>query len=140
MNLLLDTHLLIWAASMPEPLSSAVSKLMEQPENQLYFSTLSLWEITIKLVLGRPDFIVDPSLLNRGLIENGYTELVLKSTHSLTLDQLPPIHKDPFNRMLFAQAVFEGMLLLTTDSVVAQYPGPIKLVWIYSKLNENCVF
>ena len=128
MNLLLDTHLLIWAASMPERLSSAVSKLMEQPENQLYFSALSLWVITIKLGLGRPDFIVDPSLLHRGLIENGCTELVLKSTHSLTLDQLPPIHKDPFNRMLFAQAVFEGMLLLTADTVVAQYPGPIRLV------------
>ena len=128
MNLLLDTHLLIWAASMPERLSSAASKLMEQPENQLYFSAPSLWVITIKLGLGRPDFIVDPSLLHRGLIENGCTELVLKSTHSLTLDQLPPIHKDPFDRMLVTQAIFEGMLLLTTDSVVAQYPGPIRLV------------
>ena len=128
MNLLLDTHLLIWAASMPEHLSSAATKLMEQPEHQLYFSALSLWEITIKLGLGRPDFIVDPSLLHRGLIENGYTELVIKSSHSLALDQLPPIHKDPFDRMLVAQAVFEGMLLLTSDSVVAQYPGPIRLV------------
>ncbi len=128
MNLLLDTHLLIWAASMPERLSSAASKLMEQPEHQLYFSTLSLWEITINRGLGRPDFIVDSYLLHRGLIENGYTELVVKSSHSLALDQLPPIHKDPFDRMLVAQAVFEGMLLLTTDSVVAQYPGPIRLV------------
>ena len=128
MNLLLDTHLLIWAASMPERLSSAASKLMDQPEHQLHFSALSLWEITIKRGLGRPDFIVDPSLLHRGLIENGYTELVVKSSHSLALDQLPPIHKDPFDRMLVAQAVFEGMLLLTTDSVVAQYPGPVRLV------------
>ena len=78
--------------------------------------------------LGRPDFIVDSSLLHHGLIENGYTEFVVKSSHSLALDQLPPIHKDPFDRMLVAQAVFEGMLLLTTDSVVAQYPGPIRLV------------
>ncbi len=73
MNFLLDTHLLIWAASMPERLSSAAYKLMEQPEHQLYFSTLNLWEITIKCGLGRPAFIVDPSLLHRGLIENGYT-------------------------------------------------------------------
>ena len=128
MNLLLDTHLLIWAASMPERLSSAASKLMEQPEHQLHFIALSLWEITIKRRLGRPDFIMDSSLLCSGLIENGYTELVIKNSHSLVLNQLPPIHKDPFDRMLFAQAVFEDMLLLTSDSVVAQYPGPIRLV------------
>ena len=128
MNLLLDTHLLIWAASMPERLSSAASKWIEQPEHQLYFSALSLWEITIKRGLGRPDFIVDPSLLHRGLIENGYTELVVKSSHSLALDQLPPIYKDSFDRMLVTQVVFEGMLLLTSDAVVAKYPGSIRLV------------
>ena len=128
MNLLLDTHLLIWAASMPERLSSAAFKLMEQPQHQLHFSALSLWKITIKRGLGRPGFIVDSSLFYRGLIKKGYTELVIESSHSLALDQLPPIHKDPFDRMLVAQAVFEGMLLLTTDSVVAQYPGPIRLV------------
>ena len=87
---------------MPKRLSSTASKLMEQPEHQLYFSALSLWEITIKPGLGRPDFIVDPSLLHRGLIENGYTELVIKSSHSLALDQLPPIHKEPFDRILVA--------------------------------------
>ena len=127
MNLLLDTHLLIWAASMPERLSSAASKLIEQPEHQLHFSGLSLWEITIKRGLERPDFIV-ASVLRRGLIENGYTELVIKSSNSLALDQLPPIYKDPFDRMLVTQVVFEGMLLLTSDSVVAQYPEPIRLV------------
>ena len=128
MNFLLDTHLLIWAASMPERLSSAAFKLMEQPQHQLHFSALSLWEIKLKRGLGQPDFIVDFSLLHRGLIENSYTELVIKSSHSLALDQLPPIHKDPFDRMLVTQAVFEGMLLLTSDSVVAQYPGSIRLV------------
>ena len=128
MNLLLDKHLLIWAASMPERLSSAASKLMEQPEHQLHFGALSLWEITIKRGLGRPDFIEDSSLLHRGLIENGYTELVVKRSHSLALNQLPPIHKDPFDMMLVAKAVFKGVLLLTSDSVVAQYPGPIRLV------------
>ena len=101
---------------------------MEQPEYQIYFSALNLGEITIKRGLGRSYFNMDTSLLYRGLIKNGYTELVIKSSHSLALDQLPPIHKDPFDRMLVAQAVFEGMLLLTTDSVVAQYPGPIRLV------------
>ena len=71
---------------------------------------------------------MDSSLLYRGLIENGYTELVIKNSHSFALDQLPLIHKESFDRMLVAQAVFEGMLLLTSDSVVAQYPGLIKLV------------
>ena len=71
---------------------------------------------------------MDSSLLYRELIKNNYTELVIKSSHSLVLDLLPPIHKDPFDRILVAQAVFEGMLLLTSDSVVAQYPGPIRLV------------
>ena len=61
-------------------------------------------------------------------IENSYTELVIKNSNSLALDQLPPNLKDPFDRMLGTQAVFEGMLLLTSDSVVAQYPGPIRLV------------
>ena len=128
MNLLMDTHLLIWSASMPEILSSASSKLMEQSEHQLYFSALSLWEITIKRGLGRSYSNIDSSLLYSGLIENGYTELVIKSSYSLALDQIPPIYKDHFDRMLAARVVFEGMLLLTSDSVVAQYPGPIRLV------------
>ena len=128
MNLLLDTHLLIWAASMPERLSSAAFKLMEQPQHQFHFSALSLWEIKLKRGPVQPGFIVDFSLLHRGLIENSYTELFIKSSHSLALDQLPPIYKDPFDRMLVTQVVFEGMLLLTSDSVVAQYPGSIRLV------------
>ena len=128
MNLLLDTHLLIWAASTPEQLSSEALSLLQNAKYQLYFSAVNLWEITIKHGLGRQDFRVDPSLLHRGLIENGYTELVVESFHCIALEQLPVIHKDPFDRMLVAQAVSEGMLLLTSDSVVAEYPGPIQLV------------
>ena len=128
MNLLLDTHLLIWAASTPEQLSSEALSLLQNAKYQLYFSAVNLWEITIKHGLGRQDFRVDPSLLHRGLIENGYIELVVKSFHCIALEQLPAIHKDPFDRMLVAQAVSEGMLLLTSDSVVAEYPGPIQLV------------
>ena len=128
MNLLLDTHLLIRAASTPERLSSEALSLLQNANYQLYFSAVNLWEISIKRGLGRKDFHVEPSLLRRGLIENGYTELVVKSFHCIALEQLPVIHKDPFDRMLVAQAVSEGMLLLTSDSVVAEYPGPIQLV------------
>ena len=128
MNLLLDTHLLICAASTPERLSSEALSLLQNLEHKLYFSAVNLWEISIKRRLGRQDFRVDPSLLHRGLIENGYTELVVKSFHCIALEQLPVIHKDPFDRMLVAQAVSEGMLLLTSNSVIAEYPGPIQLV------------
>ena len=128
MNLLLDTHLLIRVASTPERLSSEALSLMQNAKHQLYFSAVNLWEISIKRGLGRKDFHVEPSLLRCGLIENGYTELVVKSFHCIALEQLPVIHKDPFDRMLVAQAVSEGMLLLTSDSVVAKYSGPIKLV------------
>ena len=128
MNLLLDTHLLIWAASTPERLSSEALGLLQNANYQLYFSAVNLWEISIKRGLGRQDFRLNPSLLYRGLIENGYTELVVKSFHCVALKQLPVIHKDPFDRMLVAQAVSEGMLLLTSDSVIAEYPGPIQLV------------
>ena len=128
MNLLLDTHLLIWAASTPERLSSEALSLLQNANYQLYFSAVNLWEISIKRGLGRKDFHVEPSLLRRGLIENSYTALVVKSFHCTALEHLPARHKDPFDRMLVAQAVSEGMLLLTSDSVIAEYPGPIQLV------------
>ena len=128
MNLLLDTHLLIWVASTPERLSSEALSWLQNPEHKLYFSAVNLWEISIKRGLGRKDFHVEPSLLRRGLIENGYTELAITSVHCIALEQLPAIRKDPFNRMLVAQAVSEGMLLLTSDSVVANYFGLIELL------------
>ena len=102
MNLLLDTHLLIWVASTPERLSGEALSLLQNLEHKLYFSAVNLWEISIKRGLGRQDFRVDPSLLHRGLIENGYTELAVTSFHCIALEQLPLIHKDPFDRMLVA--------------------------------------
>ena len=128
MKLLLDTHLLLWAAGMPEKLSPAARQWLENPEHGLFFSAASLWEIAIKRGLGRSDFQVDARLLRRGLLDNGYSELTIKSEHAVFIDSLPGIHKDPFDRMLVAQASVEGFLLLTADSVVAQYPGPVRSV------------
>ena len=128
MKLLLDTHLLLWAASQPEMLSAEARALMEDPQNSLQFSAASLWEIAIKNGLGRSDFKVDPRLLRRGLIDNGYVELPVTSAHAVALDSLPQIHKDPFDRILVAQATVEGIVLLTSDAIVAQYPGPVRLV------------
>ena len=128
MKLLLDTHLLLWAAGEPDKLSARARTLMEDPGNDLVFSAASLWEITIKTGLGRADFQVDPHLLRRGLIENGYEELPITSQHALAVGQLPDVHRDPFDRILVAQATVEGLLLLTHDPLVKSYPGPIEAV------------
>ncbi|MGJ7462779.1 type II toxin-antitoxin system VapC family toxin [Halomonas sp. MA07-2] len=128
MNLLLDTHLLLWAAAEPEKLSAEAVVLITDDDNRLYFSAASLWEVVIKNGLQRPDFHVDPHLLRRGLIDNGYSELSISAQHTLGIAHLPPIHKDPFDRILVAQAEAEGLLLLTSDEWVAQYPGPIRRV------------
>ena len=128
MKLLLDTHLLLWAAGQPKRLSAATRRLLNEPRNTLYFSAASLWEIAIKRALDRADFRVEPRLLRRGLLDNGYVELAITSEHVLAIDGLPPIHKDPFDRLLLAQALIEGITLLTADSVVASYPGPVRKV------------
>lgn len=126
MKLLLDTHLLLWAAGDPGRLSTVARALIEEPDNELFFSAASLWEISIKRGLGRPDFQVDPRVLRRGLLDNGYSELPVISEHAVAIEGLPPIHKDPFDRMLVAQATVEGITLLTADALVSQYPGPVR--------------
>jgi PIN domain nuclease of toxin-antitoxin system len=128
MKLLLDTHLLLWAAGEPRRLSKRARTLIDNPDNELLFSAASLWEVAIKRGLGREDFKVDARLLRRGLLDNGYSELPIISDHVVATESLPLIHKDPFDRVLVAQATVEGVTLLTTDSLVAQYPGPIKTV------------
>jgi len=128
MKLLLDTHLLLWAAEGSNRLSPTASALIEAPDNELFFSSASLWEIAIKRGLGRDDFQVNPRLLRRGLLDNGYSELPIVSEHAVTIDSLPALHKDPFDRLLIAQAMVEGITLLTADALVAQYPGPVRRV------------
>ena len=128
MKLLLDTHLLLWAAGQPDRLSKKARALIDAPENELLFSVASLWEIVIKRALGRDDFKADARLLRRGLLDNGYGELSIGSEHVVAIEHLPPLHKDPFDRVLVAQASVEGITLLTADPLVAQYPGPVQSV------------
>jgi PIN domain nuclease of toxin-antitoxin system len=128
MKFLLDTHLLLWTAGDPKRLSAKARKLINEPASELFFSAASLWEIAIKRGLGRDDFKVDACLLRRGLLDNGYSELPIGSEHAVAIDSLPPIHKDPFDRMLISQAMVEGITLLTSDAVVAQYPGAVRRV------------
>jgi PIN domain nuclease of toxin-antitoxin system len=128
MKFLLDTQLLLWAAGQPERLSKAARKLLDDPRNELNFSAASLWEVAIKNSLGREDFRVEPRLLRRGLLDNGYVELPITSQHAVNIDGLPPLHKDPFDRLLLSQAFSEGITLLTADASLARYPGPVRKV------------
>lgn len=128
MSVLLDTHVLLWVAGEPDRLPEQVRSLVEDPATEVLFSAVSLWEIAIKSGLGRPDFAVDPRVLRRGLLENGYTELPVTGAHAVAVDLLPPIHRDPFDRMLVAQARIEGVPLLTADTTLGLYQGPIEVI------------
>jgi PIN domain nuclease of toxin-antitoxin system len=126
--LLLDTHLLLWAAGEPERLSEHAKSLLLDPASSLTFSAASIWEIAIKNALGREDFRIDPRRLWRMLLAHGYRELPVGAEHAVAAGILPPLHKDPFDRMLVAQAMIEGISLLTADSRVAEYGEPVRLV------------
>jgi PIN domain nuclease of toxin-antitoxin system len=132
---LLDTHLLLWAAianeDMPSSnvLSAEARALIEDETNELFFSPASVWEVAIKNALGRQDFRVDPHLFRRALLDNGYIELSITSLHTATIANLPDHHKDPFDRLLIAQATVEGIPLFTNDETVTLYTAsPVRLV------------
>ena len=122
---LLDTHLLLWAALFPERLPKKASRLMNELGNTLYFSTVSIWEISIKLTRPREDLEIDVRQWRSGLLDNGYQELTINSLHAMSVRDLPDIHKDPFDRLLLAQAMREDLTLVTADEILASYPGPI---------------
>ncbi len=128
MKFLLDTHLLLWIAGDSARLSKKANALINDLDNELLFSATNLWEISMKNALGRTDFQIDTRLLRRNLLDNGYNELPITSEHVVAIDMLPLIHKDPFDRLLITQSIVEGITLLTTDPIVAQYPGPIQQV------------
>ena len=128
MRLLLDTHLLLWAARPSPQLSSRARRLINDPDNELVVSTASLWEIAIKSALRRPNFRLDAPLFRRNLLNNGYDEMAVTGEHAVAVADLPPLHRDPFDRILVAQSIVEGITLLTSDPRVAQYPGPVRRV------------
>jgi PIN domain nuclease of toxin-antitoxin system len=128
MKLLLDSHLLVWSSSTSKRLSAVARSLINSSDNVLFFSAASVWELAIKQDSKKHDIHVDARLLRRGLLDNGYNELPVTGDHAVAIRALPPIHRDPFDRILIAQATVEGITLLTADPVVARYPGPIKKV------------
>lgn len=128
MRFLLDTHLLLWVAADSPRLSAELRGWLEDPQHSFSFSAASLWEIVIKAGLGRRDFAVDPARLRRGLLTNDYSELAVSGEHALTVSSLPPLHRDPFDRILLAQARCEGLTLLTVDRQLAEYGSPARLI------------
>jgi len=129
MKLLLDTHLLIWAAADDPALPDSARSVIEDLDNTLYFSVASMWEIVIKSTLGRQDFQVDARVLRRNLLDAGYEELSIEAKHAFEVASLPPIHKDPFDRLLVGQAIAEGIVLLTHDDQIRQYDfAPIRYI------------
>ena len=133
MKLVLDTHLLLWSVGWrstdpSDPMPAAAAQSIDDPDNDLIFSAASIWEVAIKSARGRADFAIAPETLRRGLLDHGYDELPVTSEHAVAVPRLPTLHKDPFDRLLIAQCLVEGITLLTADEAVARYPGPIRRV------------
>ena len=128
MRLLLDTHLLLWAAVEPKRLSRRAVAFMDDPDNELLFSAASLWEVALKQAKAGAGSAMDARLLRRNLRTSNYEELPVTSEHAIAVVDLPSLHQDPFDRLLIAQCIVEGIILLTADRMVARYPGPIQRV------------
>jgi len=128
MKLLLDTHILLWACAAPSSLPAEAVALIEDRGNDLLFSAASIWEVGIKNAMGKPGFRFDPAVLRRALLDANYQELPMTSQHGIAAAGLPPIHNDPFDRMLIGQALTEGFVLVTSDLAIARYAGPIRHV------------
>ena len=121
MNHLLDTHVLLWALVDPDKLPGPMRRLLEDSGNRVWFSTASIWEIAIKHSLGRDDFPVEPATIWKAARETGLEELAVTAEHAVDLDVLPWLHRDPFDRLLVAQARAAGMKLLSLDPDVNAY-------------------
>lgn len=128
MRFLLDTHVLLWAAYEPDRIPTETTALLTDRGNDLLFSAASVWEVAIKAGLGRTDFTADPHVFRRELLDNGYLELAVTGAHAAGVAGLPDIHRDPFDRLLVAQARTEGITLLTADKKVAAYGAPARLI------------
>lgn len=122
MRVLTDTHILLWALLRPGRLDATFRDLLESPEHQVLFSAVNIWEIAIKRALARPDFDVEPEAVHRAALETGFRELPVSAVHAAAVRHLPAHHRDPFDRLLIAQAKTEPLLLMTDDPLIAPYP------------------
>ncbi len=124
MRLLVDTHLLIWWLA-GKSLPARAAELIRDPANQIYASAVSVWEVAIKTSLGK--IRIDPDEFVAALREGGFHELPVTARHASCIARLPKHHRDPFDRLLVAQSLAEGMFLLTQDQPLTAY-GPSVLV------------
>jgi PIN domain nuclease of toxin-antitoxin system len=122
LRLLLDTHALIWALSGPRHLPALVKARVSDPDSQVWVSAVSTWEIAIKSALGK--ITVDIGVLAEAIPEAGFEELRVSIAHTLCVRTLPAHHRDPFDRLLIAQAIEEGLTVVTHDPAFARYPAP----------------
>jgi len=121
MRLLLDTHVLLWTLGAPERLGNALSAAIKSPNNDVMFSAVSIWEIAIKSALRRDDFQVAPDEILAAAIESGFTELPVRSAAAIQVAKLPAHHRDPFDRLLIAQAITEPATFYTADTQLEIY-------------------
>ena len=124
-KILLDTNILIWLAKGMLP--PKAGGYIEDSTNTLLFSSVSIWEVAIKYGLRHKGFDIEPSLLHKELLGAGYKELPLNGKHALLISTLPPLHKDPFDRILLAQSIYESVPILTGDKIMAKYPSSVIL-------------
>jgi PIN domain nuclease of toxin-antitoxin system len=123
-RILLDTHLLLWALSRPSKLSSGGRNLIE--DGEIYVSAASIWEISIKQALGKLE--ADPREVAAAVEPAGFFHLPITSAHAVKISELPSVHKDPFDRILVAQALLEPMILLTNDEILRGYGTFVELI------------
>ena len=128
MRLLLDTQIVIWAATDDPRLSAVARALIGDAANQIFVSVVSLWEVAIKFSLGRADFRHSAVDLRSGVLRAGWEELDMRAEHALAVSDLPDIHGDPFDRILLAQARWEDMTLLSADRLLWKYGDPVQRV------------
>ena len=128
MNLLLDTHIALWAITDHPNLSTTARELILSPRATIWISVASIWEISIKHSLGRGEMPVSGKDAIRYFRDAGYQFLAIEPEHAAAIETLPRHHQDPFDRLLVAQALIEPMRLLTHDSNVARYGDTIVLI------------
>lgn len=128
MNLLLDTHVALWAITDSPKLSKKARELIESPKSSVWISAATVWEIAIKHGLGRGDMPVSSQDALRYFRESGYRFLPVEPEHAAAVEDLPAHHGDPFDRILVAQAIVEPMRLITHDPVVARYSDTIIVI------------
>jgi PIN domain nuclease of toxin-antitoxin system len=128
MRLLLDTHVLLWTVAASRRLSKEARQLIEDPENDVFYSAASLWEIAIKSSLRRSDFRIDVAAFHAALPATGLVELPIRGVHAIAVTRLPEVHRDPFDRLLVAQSVTEPLVLVTNDEILGGYPAAVRLV------------